>query len=562
MNRFVVAILSVIVFAILAFVASRANVPADSGQWMSLIPPLLAILLSVITGRVLISLGAAVLAGSAIHQHGQPVASATQFLNYFWNNTAKSASHLLILAFLVILMAMASVMLASGGTQAMVDKLKKWARTTRMTQLVTMLMGIVVFFDDYANCVIVGTSARPLTDAQRISREKLSFLVDATAAPISGIALISTWIGYEVGLFDTALKAIGSDMNGYEMFICALPYRFYCILLVSFVFFSIMLKRDYGSMYRAERRARLTGEVSARGARVAEATGLAKQATHWANAVVPILLVFFASVILLFVDGGGVKVLSENPCALFSLGVWRKCLSAANSPKVLTYVAILGLLTATALPLLRRDCSFKELSVAAWRGAKASWLMACILLLAWSLGSTCEDLKTASFLTAAVKDALSPTILPGIIFLTASAVAFTTGTSWGTMAILLPATIPLANELGGMALVTITMGCVLDGAIFGDHCSPISDTTILSSSASTCDHLAHVRTQLPYAVTVMVAALLCGYLPAAFGAPAWTSWLIGTVALVSFLLLFGRNPEAGALQAPETPALAEPSDSR
>lgn len=524
--------------------------------WYSLIPPLLAVILALITHRVLLSLGLAVLVGGLL-QHvpaapTDPTAWASGFrqAGVFWGNSIARWNdqeelviewdNVKIMAFVMAMMATIMVTVVSGGLQAIVQRFARLARGVRSTQTATALAGLVIFVDDYANSMLVGHSMRPLTDRHRISREKLAFLVDATSAPIAGLALVSTWIGFEVALFQQQTDALQLGYDGYTLFLHALPFRFYCLFVIVFIFANALSGKDFGPMATAERRAR-RGDLSVAAAvstAPVEPDGSARR--YAASGVIPLLGLLLALVTGLWLDVFGFHRLWEEPAAFVSGTSWREVLLAKKDlGRALASAGGVSFLLALICGTVLARVPIRRLIRAAVRGAQASVLPAVILLLAWSLKNVCDTLQTGDFLGAAVGDSVPALWFPAVVFVVAGATAFATGTSWTTMLILIPVATPLAFRLDGCSygLVTaITLAAVLDGAIFGDHCSPISDTTILSSAASGCDHIQHVRTQAPYAILVAILALVCGYIPAAWGVSVGWLLLGGTAGIVSLFL--------------------------
>ncbi len=555
-------LISVPIFLGICFVcmwqASRVHSSTLELVWYSTIPPLLAVTLAILTTRLLLSLGIAVGVGiflSWIKQHPTLHGFLTEVV---WAARAVTITNdgidffnAWVILFVGIIMAMISVVVASGGIEGVIISLSRYATGPRSTQFMTALMGIVIFIGDYSNAILVGATMRPLSEHHRVSREKLAYLVDSTSAPIAGLAFVSTWIGYEVGLFNDVAKTIGIPTDGYSMFFDALGFRFYCILTIIFVLVNAISGEDYGPMEKAETRARKTGAVSAPDA---QAIGSTANFTRVPNTVVhPLSAVFplFALLGLLpfgfWVDGsqaGSIFSLAAWEDALsrvsngsiFSFTAWRDALSDANNVMVLALGATLSFLIAIISARCLSKLRFADIGTAVWTGVKGSLLPLSILLLAWGLKASCDRLMTGQFLAAMLEDIVSPLWFPLLVFAIASLTSFATGTSWGTMAILIPTAIPVAflldNEVYGITTV-ICLGAVLDGAIFGDHCSPVSDTTILSSIASNCDALHHVRTQLPYSLTVAALAIVCGYFPAALGITSPISIACGT-----FLILF------------------------
>ena len=530
----------------------------------SLFPPLAAIGVTLATGRLILGLSVAILSGawltlpSTTPWYWFPWAVTERALvDFIWTSLYDSFQ-LYILGFTAALIGMIRIIALAGGTQGIAQLLVSRAADARSTRTATILMGLAIFFDDYANTLVVGTTMRPITDRFKISREKLAYLVDSTAAPIAGIAVISTWIGYEVLLFDGIMRDLGTDISGYELFFRALPTRFYCLFTLAFVILSTLLRRDFGPMLRAERRAQQSGQVLAPNAKpmtgkrddeIRPATGVQ---AHWATAAAPVALVISGVLIGMYWDASGTAgvLQTRSQYGFFSQDYWIAILREANAPKVMFIAALAGSSLAFLIALTRRDSTSDRLLLQpthvlkTWiQGIPAIYYALLILVLAWAIKETCKATSTGDYLSALLSGRLDPTLLPLLVFLLSSLVAFSIGTSWTTMTILLPTMLPLAFELGGAPLGVLVASAVLDGAIFGDHCSPISDTTVLSSIAAGSDHIDHVKTQLPYAATTMTVAALCGYLGSTLLYSPIIGLLLGIVALVTILLLIGRNPD-------------------
>jgi Na+/H+ antiporter NhaC len=397
---------------------------------------------------------------------------------------------------------------------------------------VVATLGLAIFFDDYANTMIVGNATRPMSDKLHISREKLAYLVDSTAAPVSTIAVITTWIGFQVGLIDSAIEGLdGIDATPYMLFLQSIPYSFYPFLAIFFVFLVVYTGKDFGPMYKAEMRARHSGEVS-RASATASTDKSGDEFYHKdkipcraINAVLPIVTMVLTVIIGLFVSGDGDTI--------------TDIIGSANAYSVLIWASLLGCLMATALSLGQRLLTLDE-TVDAWlAGARFMMTGLVLLIMAWAVADVAGILQTAPYLITVLGDSLSPYSLPLVIFVLAALTAFASGSSWGVMAILMPLVIPLCwavLQTNGIAdaehmhILYSCIACVLTGAVWADHCSPISDTTVLSSLATGCDHMDHVRTQLPYAFLGGVAAALIGVLPAGYGLPWFL--LLPTAAIV------------------------------
>ncbi|MFH1964079.1 MAG: Na+/H+ antiporter NhaC family protein, partial [Acidobacteriota bacterium] len=398
--------------------------------------------------------------------------------------------------------------------------------------------------------LVRGNLMRPITDRLRISREKLAFFVDVGAATVASTFFISTWIGYEVGLIDQGLKIIGSELNAYTVFLQTIPYLFYPITALILAFLIAVTGRDFGPMWEAERRCRVEGKPLRDGAE--PATDLAESGefdedvpARWINGALPVISILVVGILGLYMTG--IRALDAEGATGYGIG---DIVGAADSYKALLWASLTGCIVAIMLSVVQGILTVHK-AIEAWiKGLKSMLLAMIILILAWSIGSVTEELHTADYLVQMLRDVLSPYWLPSLTFIIAALVAFSTGTSWATMAILMPLVIPLSHTLGvdlqlpaaeNHHLMLGVISSVLSGAVFGDHCSPISDTTILSSMASACDHIDHVRTQLPYALLAAVGGVLIGDIPTAYGFSPWVSLSLSTVVMFLVLMLFGRK---------------------
>ena len=536
------------------------RVEAPDAGWLTLLPPLLAILMALAFRQVVPALLGGIWVGAWI-VYGDPFTGLLRTIDKYAVDALADPDHTKIVLFTLLLGGMVGVISKSGGTRGLVASIAPYATNSRRGQVVTWLLGVAVFFDDYANTLLVGNTMRPVTDKLRISREKLAYIVDSTAAPVASIALISTWIGYEVSLIGQALEEIGNDTEPYAIFLQSLPYNFYPLLALVFGIMISTTRRDFGPMLKAERRA-AAGKVLGDGAvPLADFEGkslapVEGKPRRWINAALPVGLVLVVTFLALWFSGRASLTADGNPAGtagLFSLGLegLGAVFSAGASYNSLMYAAIAGSASALILAISQRIFSLGT-GLAAWiDGMKSMMPAMVILILAWGIGNVCSDLHTAGFLVAQLSDSLNPGFLPALVFFLAAVTAFSTGTSWATMSILIPLAVPTAvgvSQSAGWdatsthAIMLAAVSSVLAGALFGDHCSPISDTTVMSSMASGCDHVDHVRTQLPYALTVAVVALVVGYLPVGFGLSPWLGLLFGAAVLYAFLRLVGRRP--------------------
>jgi Na+/H+ antiporter NhaC len=551
----------------LAVVAGGAEVlltPRFLPGWVSVLPPLLAIGLALLFREVVISLFAGVWIGAFFWTGLNPFSAVLRTVDSFALPEFADPDHAAIIIFSLLIGGMVGVMGRNGGTHGIVERLAPVATTPRRGQLAAYVQGLAIFFDDYANTLIVGNTMRPVTDRLRVSREKLAYIVDSTAAPVASIVFVSTWVGYEISLIADGLQSAASSVaardptlaqqlseaSAFNVFIDTIPYRFYPLLALVFVLMVIWTRRDFGPMRAAELRAARGGGLYRPGAQLLTDTsgGMmeppAGAPLRWWNAAIPVLVVVGGVLVGLYVSGSAALGPGNHS--------FREIFGEANSFHVLMWASLLGCMAAILLTLAQRILSVQETMDAWLAGIRAMMLAMIILVLAWSLGRVTEVLGTAQFISAALGGAFPVGLLPVLVFVIAAAVSFATGTSWGTMAILLPLVIPLgaslsvASELALDGHYTILLGVtssVLAGSIFGDHCSPISDTTVMSSMASACDHMDHVRTQLPYALAVAVVGMILGDIPTAYGLNPWVSLGLGAIVLGVTLRVFGQRTD-------------------
>jgi Na+/H+ antiporter NhaC len=560
-------IISLILFTVVTLIIGFAHGSENLSDFSPVIPPFVAIALAFITHEVVISLLIGIFVGSFMTYN---VDGVTTFLSAgtgsffkvadtYMVNALADTDHISIIIFTLFIGGVVGVIGQSGGLQGIVVTLSRLAKNSKLSQFYTWLMGIFIFFDDYANSLIVGNAMRPLTDRYRISREKLSFIVDATAAPVTSLVIISTWIGYEVGLIQDVFTVNSIAADPYMAFLSSIPYRFYVILMLIFIPISIFWGRDFSTMYEAEKRARETGEVLRVGSspitgddmsEVSEIVLKEGMKPRALNAIIPILVLIFGVIGGLYYTGISTILEKNNDILNPELMTFRNILGNANSFKSLIWASFLSSFIAICLVVTQKIMTVSE-ALKVWvNGLKSMFMAAVILTLAWSLGAVLKDIHTAEAVTKLLSGALSVHFLPLLVFLIAAITSFSTGTSWGAMAIIFPLAIPLVEKLGiGVdphqlsLILNATIGAILSGAVFGDHCSPISDTTIMSSIASQVDHIDHVSTQLPYALMVGGVSILFGYLPAGFGFNPYLLLVLEIISVVLFLYVFGKKVE-------------------
>jgi len=520
--------------------------------WWSVAPPVVAIVAAAVSRRVLPALLLGVFTGALILADFRPLlAIGTTLETHLWGALVDE-DHLRVFAFTSLMGAMAGLLNRSGGMHGLVDRILPWAGTRRGAQMTTWGLGLVVFFDDFANTVLLGNTVRPMTDRLRISRAKLAYLVDSTAAPVAGLAIVSTWVATEVSYIEQGLEEVGIAGQGFAIFMATIPYRFYVLWSLAFVAMVAWLGRDFGPMLAAERTAadgKSLGLRDPAGALRGVLEPAAYAPRRMMNAVVPIVTVLVAVLAMFYYTG--TQSLAEDPEAAVTV---QSILGGCDPYSSLLYGALAGVLVATGMVRAQGILDGEQIREALAAGARTMLPGLGVLWLAWSLSAVTQHdyLDTGEFLGALVARVVTPGLLPTLVFVLSAAISFATGTSWGTMAIVVPLSIRVAANFiaaGGTAitaddpLLVATVGSVLAGAIFGDHCSPISDTTVLSSQASGCNHLEHVATQLPYAAVVGIASILFGTLPVGYGVPVWPLSIVGLGALALWLRVVGRKVE-------------------
>lgn len=533
--------------------------PEAAGSWIAILPPVITIAIALITKRVVPALFVGIWMGAwAINDFGLfgLWTGLLDTFQVFVANALSNPDHTAIVLFSMMVGGMVGIISRNGGMQGIVNHIVKWADSARHACLATASLGCAIFFDDYANTLVVGNTMRPVTDSMRVSRAKLAYIVDSTAAPVACIAVVTTWIGYEIGLIgDSISKMPGLEAEAYLFFLNTIPYSFYPILAVAFVFMVSATGRDFGPMLEAELHAQEHGSEhpDADQGKDQEAEGLRPidgKPQRAFNAYIPVLVMVFGMLIGLYVTGKEAVADMADPSLQDIIG-------NANSYTALMWSSLASMMAAALLSLGQGIMGLEEVVNSWFHGVRAMLMAMIILILAWSLGEVTDILKTADFLVSILGDSLPVFILPAMVFMLAAATAFATGSSWGAMGILFPLAMPLTwavmvsqGQAGPehMHILYSAVSAILAGAVWGDHCSPISDTTILSSLASGCDHIEHVRTQLPYAMTVGGVAILFGSVMTALGSPWWFGMSLGLLILWLILRFIGKpsyEPQAG-----------------
>ena len=567
----IIAAVSIIALFILSLWISQTPANDDNSirfGILTLLPPLVAIGLAFITKETILSLFMGVFVGEFMLCVNDLNIVSTE-INAFLQMGSQIISCMAdpwnagIILQCLLIGGIIQLVTKMGGAKALAESFAKRADTPRKAQLFTWFLGLCVFFDDYANSLIVGPIMRPVMDKLKVSREKLAFVVDATAAPVAGIAIISTWIGLEISLIAAGFESVGvTNVTGFGIFLQTIPYRFYNIFILLFIVVSAITLYEFGPMKKAEQKARARKEdeeiivPSAPGFdEVKPVEGI--KLSVW-NAIIPIGTLIVGALIA-FYWSGYTTILGGEDQALITLmntaplsfdGIFQ-ALSQSDASVALFQAALLASIVAIVMAVGEKILTIED-AISEWIGGmKTIVITGVILLLAWSLGGVIGDVGTAAYLVGVLKNTLPQFIVPTLIFILGALISFATGTAYGTMSILMPLAIPLAWAVssGDMSFTIVCTSGVLTGAIFGDHCSPISDTTILSSMGTSCNHIDHVQTQIYYAVFVACVAIFIGYIPAGLGIPWFISLPVGVVVMYIGLKVLGEKVDFDEVEA-------------
>ena len=519
-----ILLILLLVTTAVAFAAGEGDgeVPSRFYQtFWSLLPAVIAIGLALVTKEVYTSLFVGILVGGLLYSNFNFEGTLTHIFNDGFVGSLADSYNVGILVFLVILGILVVLMNKAGGSAAF----GRWAaahiKTRAGAQLSIIALGVLIFVDDYFNCLTVGSVMRPVSDKSRISRAKLAYLIDATAAPVCIIAPVSSWAA--------AVSSYVEDGNGLYLFIKAIPFNFYAILTIAMMIFLAVTNLDYGPMARHEKNAREKGDVFSGVKAMADAAGeTANPKGKVLDLVLPIVVLIVACVTGMIYSGG-----------FFEGAGFVEAFSNSDASVGLMLGSAVALVVTVIYYLLRRVIHFKEIAASIPEGFKSMVPAILILTFAWTLKAMTDSLGAKQFVEALVKGSAGgfQSFLPAIVFLIAVGLSFATGTSWGTFGILIPITLgvfPLTDPLG-----VVCVSACMAGAVCGDHCSPISDTTIMSSAGAQCNHVDHVATQLPYALTVAALSFVC-FIIAGFVPNAWIVLPIGAVLTVGTLFVLKK----------------------
>ena len=565
---------SIIALFVLSLWISQTPAGADNSVRfgiLTLLPPLVAIGLAFITKETVLSLFVGVFVGEfmlCVNDVNIISTAVNAFLNLGSQVITCMADpwNAGIILQCLLIGGVIQLITKMGGAKALADAFAKRADTPRKAQLFTWFLGLCVFFDDYANSLIVGPIMRPVMDKLKVSREKLAFVVDATAAPVAGIAIISTWIGLEISLIAAGFQSVGvTNATGFGIFLQTIPYRFYNIFILIFIVISAITLYEFGPMKKAEQKARARKENEE--IIVPEAPGFDEvkpvegiRLSVW-NAIIPIATLIIGALIA-FYWSGYTTILGGEDQALINLmhtaplsfnGIFE-ALAQSDASVALFQAALLASIVAIVMAVGEHILTIED-AISEWIGGmKTIVITGVILLLAWSLGGVIGEVGTADYLVGVLKGAIPAFIVPALIFILGALISFATGTAYGTMSILMPLAIPLgwAVSSGDMSFTIVCTSGVLTGAIFGDHCSPISDTTILSSMGTSCNHIDHVQTQIYYAIFVACVTIFIGYIPAGLGVPWYISLVAGVIVMFVGLKILGEKVDFDEVEEEST----------
>ena len=492
----------------------------------ALVPPVIAIVLALITKEVYVSLLIGILSGALFYTNFHPLDALE---TTFTIMSEKVGGNTNIIIFLVLLGMIVALMSKSGASRAYGNWASRSIKSKRGALAATSGLGVLIFVDDYFNCLTVGTVMGPVTDRHRISRAKLAYIIDATAAPICIIAPISSWAA-AVG---SSLPE-GCDIDGFSLFLQTIPYNLYALLTILMVVFLIVFNFDFGAMKRYNDTHQGDEEFTASAVNADEKPRKGKVF----DLIIPIAVLIVLCISAMLYTGGilnGANIIDA----------FANC----NSSLSLVFGSFFTIIAIFFLYIPRKVITFKEFAESLTEGFKAMVPAILILTFAWTLSGICGEsyLNAGGFVSNFVQEtALATTILPAAFFLIALGLAFATGTSWGTFGILIPIAIAIFGGVETQLLI-LTVSAILAGAVCGDHISPISDTTILASTGANCNHIDHVSTQLPYALLV-AACCFVGYVLAGFTQNGWLALIVGAVLLIAALLILYRHSKRQKLR--------------
>lgn len=553
---------AVIAIACLGFASGSmpgADAPAALGASlgaMSLLPIILAVALAFATGDVILSLFTGYIGGMAMLAVVEGTAASAlpgAVLSRACRGIVATAStwdNASVLILCVAVGGMVEVLRCTGGFAVLAGRLVRRINSPRKANIISQLFCTLFFFDDYANALISGPVLQTMTDKAGLSRARLSYIVDSTAAPVAGIAVVSSWVAVEVSVIDEGLALAGLGMSGFELFLHSIPYCFYCLFALAFMLLSSVMGREYGPMLTAEREARRARREKAADAEAENAPADKRDGRRVFVCVFSVALLLVTAMLSFYTSGRAeaVELGLIAPGAPFTLATVSTAVAQADTIFLVLRAALLCGLAAIALAKLLGLSTVGE-GIKAWlHGAEALMPTIVILLLAWSLADVVKNLGTVYYVVEIISAGVPAFLVPSLIFVCCCLISFASG-SYGCMFMVMPMAIPIAsavvgaeNLAGDSSFLLLCVASVLSGSIFGDHCSPMTDCTVLAALGSGCNIMEHVRTQLPYAMTVAAVTIVFGTLLTALGVGVWLSLALGCAAMAALLLVIGKKP--------------------
>ncbi|MFZ5969579.1 MAG: Na+/H+ antiporter NhaC family protein [Bacillota bacterium] len=554
-NRFAVGIIFVtlLLFLIIGgmtFAGGSQETSQPDFGILSLLPPLVAIVLCLVTKEVLPSIFVGIWVGATMLVGGNPITGFGKTVEMLWNNLGDPWGARIVLTGLAM-GGLVGVMWVGGGIDAMVNWITSKIKSTKGALIATELAGFIIFYEDYVNTLVVGTTMSPITADYRISKEKLSYIVDATAAPVACIALVSSWIAYMTGQIGTQFNALGITYSTYGAYLKSIPYILYNIVALVLLTYVVFSERDFGPMLKAERRARTTGKIIRDGAQPLSGQGSPEELQpdiacpkRLINFIIPVGSLVVLILLLMLITGGWPQV---------SLS---QAIGDAGTSKALCWGSFGALFITIILYKIQNLASIAKIFKGCMEGMRAIVFGILILIFAWSIGSAIKEVGTAKYIISITQGVISPAVIPLITFIIAAIISFATGTTYGTIAVVMPIVLPMVHEtsmaaaIDPMTFLFATIGAVFGGSVFGDHCSPISDTTIMSSMFTGSDHMDHVNTQIPYALLGALGAAV-GYIGVALQLPAIVNILIACGVSICIFRFISEPIQQGIVETDE-----------
>lgn len=514
----------------------------DHHGFLSILPPIIAITLAIATKEVFVSLVIGIFTGAFILSDFKIMDTFTKALEVIITNIGDAEWNVRVLLFTVLLGGIVGLLAKSGSTIAFGNWAVNRIRSRSTSLFATWALGVLIFMDDYFNCMTVGTVMRPLTDRYRVSRAKLSFIIDSTAAPVCILVPISTWVAYVMSQMAPEFEKFSIGMTPFQAYVAMIPYNLYPWLIVLMVLVTSFTNLEFGPMAKAESRAIKYGQLL-------ENTEIAPPGDDFSgfkvsekgkasDLIIPIVVLIVLTLAFMAYTGGYLDGGKSVIGAIMD----------SDSATSLVYGAFLTIVLTVIMYRVRGTLKISESMEALLQGFKSMMIAVCVLSLAWSIGNVTRDLGAGAYVASIVSKGFPTWLIPFTIFATSAFMAFAMGTSWGTFAIMLPIAIPLAVAIDQHLIVS--MAAVLAGGTFGDHCSPISDTTIMASTGGACHHIEHVNTQLPYALTAAIVASV-GFLLAGFVHNAFVVW---GITIVLFFIVVKIIHSFWNIEVPDIPA--------